>query len=239
MTELASQSDNGSHGRQSRLELTFLCRANQTYLADSFAEVPLKVVRPFGLGDGRVLVQLLNVGPGLLAGDRYELRVKLGSGAKVVLVNQSATKLHTIPSGGFARQRLKVEVAADAALEYYPGLTLPFRDSDVDFETMVQLSGNARFAILEQWAMGRMGGGESFAFRRLSNQLRVSRNRHLVYADRLDLTPPLAKRPGITDGAAYVASGFWQWEVPWPALKHPNIESVTGGVVSDVVICAH
>lgn len=211
--------------RTSRLELTFSCRAGQTYLADTFAEVSLEVVRPFGLGGGRVLVHLLNVGPGLLAGGRYELNVRLEPGTQVVLVNQSATKLHTMPPGESARQRLHTVVGAGAALEYFPGLTLPFRDTDAGFKTTVQLSHNARFAVLESWAMGRAGRDETFLFRRLSNQLEVFRDAQLLYADRLELTPAATKRP---DGATYLALGFWQWDVPWPTLERPQIEWVSG-----------
>lgn len=76
--------------------------------------------------------------------------------------------------------------------------------------------------------MGRVGRGETFLFRRLSIQLGVFRDAQLLYADRLELTPAAAKRPGVTDGATYLASGFWQWDVPWPTLEHPQIEWVTG-----------
>ncbi len=214
--------------RVSRLELTFACRNGQTYLAESFAESPLKVVRPFDLGDGRVLLQLLNVGPGLLAGDRYALRVRLKPGGRVVLVNQSATKVHRMPPETGAQQQLQIRVEEGATLEYYPGLTIPFAESDARFETTVQLSEEARFALLELWAMGRVRRGERFAFRRLSSRLRVFQEEQLIYADGLELTQPSAKLMGISDGFAYLAAGFWHWDVPWPEPEHPDVQVVTG-----------
>lgn len=222
----------GGRERLSRLELTFACRDGHTYLVEQFATGPLKVVRPFSLGDGRVLLQLLNVGPGLLAGDRYELEVRLEPGAKVVLVNQSATKLHRMLPGEGARQRLAIQVEAGAELELYPGLVIPFAESATLFETTVQLSEGARFAVLELYAMGRIQRRELFAFRRLASRLRIFRQEQLVYADGLELTPEAARHTGVTDGFSYLAAGFWQWDVPWPepkpSLESPRVQAVTG-----------
>jgi urease accessory protein len=200
----------------SRLDLTFACRDGHTYLAEGFSEGALKVLRPFELDAGRVVVQLLNVGPGLLAGDRYELRVRLQPGARVVLVSQSATKLHRMLPGGTAYQRLTAEVAAGAELELLPGLVIPFAESDVTFENNVHLSAGARFSLLETWAMGRIGRGERFALRRLSNRLKVYSEGSLTYADGLELLPESSPWLGVTDGYAYLATGFWRWDQPWP-----------------------
>lgn len=227
-TVSADAAQKGKRERHSRLELTFASRNGQTYLADGSAEGPLKVIRPFGLGDGRALLQLLNVGPGLLAGDRYELNVHVETGAKVVLVNQSATKLHRTPPGEWAQQRLHVTLEPGSDLELYPGLTIPFADSDARFETTVQLAGDARFAVLELFSMGRIQRAEVFAFRRLSSRLKVLQNGRLVYADGLELSSENAKHTGLTDGFSYLASGFWQWDVPWPEASHKNVEAVTG-----------
>ena len=45
---------------------------------------PLKVVRPFPLKKG-VLVQILNVGPGVMAEDNYDIHFSVGPGAHVVV----------------------------------------------------------------------------------------------------------------------------------------------------------
>ncbi len=194
------------------------------------ASYPLKVLRPFELGDGRVLLQLLNVGPGLLAGDRYALRVTVGAGARVVLINQAATKLHATPPGTWAEQTLDIQVDDGGELELYPGLSITFRDSDTRLETCVALAEGARFACLESWAMGRVGRGERFAFRRLSNRLRVTLAGTLVYADALELTPEHAPLTGVTDAYTYLASGFWLWDTPWegPVAPFPLVTGPCG-----------
>lgn len=205
--------------RTSRLKLTFVCRDGKTVLERQHASYPLKVLRPFELGDGRALLQLLNVGPGLLAGDTYELDITVRGGAKVVLVNQSATKVHTMPPGTSARQTLHVTVEAGGELESYPGLVIPFVGSDAAFTTIVALEEGSRFVSLESWAMGRVGRGELFAFRRLSSRFRVTLAGKLVYADALELAPEGLPLMGVTDGFPYLASGFWQWDTPWTVLE--------------------
>ena len=200
--------------RVSRLELTFRQRdvqgRGQTYLAEQYVGSPLKILRPFEIGGGRVVLQLLNVGPGVMQGDRYDLSVRVQSGAKVVLVNQSATKLHTMPSGS-ACQNVTVHVEWGAELEYYPGLVIPYRDADFIQRTEVHLEEGARFGTLERFSMGRTAHGEGFSFRRLSSRLRIYRDDTLVYGDGLELSPPKAAQVGATDKYPYLAAGVWLW----------------------------
>lgn len=215
--------------RLSHLELIFACRNGKTYIEHQYATYPLKVLRPFELGNGRVLLQLINVGPGLLAGDAYDLRIRLKPGANVVLVNQSAAKLHQMPAGTGAQQNLMLDVAENARLEVYPGLTIPFVGSEAHFETTVKLAEDARFAFLEVFAMGRVSRGEVFAFRKLSSRFKVLLAGKLVYADGLELTPENARCHGVSDGFFYVASGFWKWDTPWPLpLEKKDLQIVTG-----------
>ena len=197
--------------RVSRLELTFRQREGKTYLAEQYVGSPLKILRPFEIGGGRVVLQLLNVGPGVMQGDRYDLFVRVQSGAKVVLVNQSATKLHTMPSGS-ASQKVTIRVEEGAELEYYPGLVIPYRDADFTQRTEIHLEEGTRFGTLERFSVGRTAHGEVFSFRRLSSRLRVLRSGTLVYGDGLELTPPKAAHIGIADKHTYLAAGVWLWD---------------------------
>ena len=145
-----------------------------------------------------------------MQGDAFELKVQVKTGAKVVLVNQSATKLHTMPTGS-ARQTVTLRVEAGADLEYYPGLVIPYRDSEFYGRTQVQLEGGARFGTVERWSMGRVAFEEAFTFRRLSSRLEVRRGGSLVYADGLELTSKMASSLGLSDGHSYLAAGVWLW----------------------------
>ncbi|CAN5898205.1 hypothetical protein BH24DEI2_BH24DEI2_03740 [soil metagenome] len=197
--------------RASRLELTFRARGGQTYLAEQFVGSPLKILRPFALDEGRVVLQILNVGPGIMQGDVFELNIQVETGAKVVLVTQSATKLHAMPHGA-ARQTVSLRVETGAELEVYPGLVIPYRDAEFYQRTEVRLKRGARFGLLERWSVGRVAHGEAFGFRRLSSRLHIQREGRLVYADGLELTPKTASHLGVSDGHAYLAAWVWLWD---------------------------
>jgi urease accessory protein len=215
--------------RGAKLELTFAMREGKTYIAHQSTAAPLKIWRPFAIDgkhseDGRVLVQIINVSPGVIAGDNYDIKIHLNENAKVVLVNQSATKLHQMPEGLSAKQTIHIHLEDNAELEYYPGLTIPFPDAAFEQKINVELSENAKFSFLESWAMGRIERSESFVFRHLSSRLRVKRSGKLIYADALELRP-LFVTTGILDGHTYIASGLW-WGKHEPPLLHQS-ESMT------------
>ena len=71
---------------QGRLELVFAPGPRGTSLAHAHVSAPLKIVRPFPLDNGRALVQVLTLGPGLCAGDQYTLDVTVEPGARAVVI---------------------------------------------------------------------------------------------------------------------------------------------------------
>lgn len=204
-----------------KLDLCFEVRDGKTYISKQFVSSPLKIIRPFDLENGRVLLQIVNVGPGVMAGDDFEVAITLKGGAKVVLLNQSATKLHSMALGESARQDVKIQVDDGAELEYYPGLTIPFKETVFSQRTMVQLAQTAKFAFVESWAMGRIAFDERYLFNKLSSRVKVYRGGNPCYADALELdqvTPKL----GITDDFSYLANGVWFWDV-LPTSSEANV----------------
>ncbi len=220
------------------LRLGFIQREGRTYLADQYDQAPLKAVRPFSLVDGRVLLQIVNTTAGVLAGDAYRLDVTVGSGAKVVLVNQSATKAHTMGPGAFAEEQVRIQVAAGGELEFYPGLTIPFPGSDFRQTIDVRLDEGAKFGYLELRAMGRVTRGEHLAFRRMSCRVNVFLGETPCYKDALELDPPIWEVGGwgILEGNRYLASGYWMWG---QALKHPAVQSPDVALVTGVPAMGH
>jgi urease accessory protein len=193
--------------REAKLELTLAVREGKTYIAQQSTTAPLKIWRPFEVGEGRVLVQIVNVSPGLMAGDVYTINITIEEDAKVILVNQSATKLHQMPDGIMAKQTVDIQVANNAELEYYPGLTIPFPETHYEQCVLITLAEQAKFAMLERYAVGRIERGEVHKFRRVSSQIRITKEGRPVYADGLEL----AEGVGLLDGHSYVANGVWCW----------------------------
>ncbi len=196
---------------EGRLELVFARRGAHTTLAHAHARAPLKIVRPFPLDGGRQLVQIITLGPGICAGDAYTIDVTVEAGASAAVITQSASRVHQMPDGERGTQSVRLRVAADGHLEYYPGLTIPFPGSELAQTIDVSLETGARFGLLECWAMGRIGRGEYLKFRSLSSRTEVTVDRVPVYADTLSLDTRAADLAGhgLLEQHRYLASGYW------------------------------
>ena len=75
--------------------LVFERRGSRTVLARSRIESPMTVIRPFPLPDGRLVVQLITLGPGLCGGDTLEVDVTAGGGAKVIVTTTARVYART------------------------------------------------------------------------------------------------------------------------------------------------
>jgi urease accessory protein len=194
-----------------RIELVFRPGRRGTSLARSHVAAPLKIVRPFALDGGRALVQVLTLGPGLCGGDTFALDVIVEPGARAVVIMQTASRILGMSEGASATQSVNLVVGADAQLEYYPGLTIPFADSSLKQQVTVSAHRDARVGILETWAMGRTTRNEYLRFRHLSSRTLVSIDDRPVFADALEIQPALMNgaATGVLENHRYVASGFW------------------------------
>ena len=210
----------------SRSRLVFDVRGGRTRLAVSDLGAPLRVMRGFPLDDGRLLVQIISAAPGLFAGDLYELAVEMAPGAQAVVITPAATKIHSMPGGGCAEQRIQAAVADGASLEIYPTLSIPFADSDFRQDVRVTMASDARFGWLDPWSFGRIESGERYRFRRLSTRLAINRDARPLYRDALDLAPSATDVSGwgLLEKATHAFAGVWlgPCREPWePAAGNP------------------
>jgi urease accessory protein len=196
---------------EGRLELVFAARGDRTVLAHSRVGAPMKIVRPFTLEDGRALVQVLTLGPGMCGGDRYVIDVTVEAGASAVIIAQSASRVLSMAGDLDASQTVTLHVRSGGQLEYFPGLTIPFPGTRFAQRVTVHADPGSRVGLVETWAMGRKQCGEYLQFRRLRSETRVDVGGSPVYADVIDLQPEAfdAAATGVLDGHRYLASGFW------------------------------
>jgi len=180
-------------------------------LGSANVQAPLKLVRPFALPDGRLVVPLITLGPGLCGGDRCTIDVDVEAGARVIVTNTAATRVLGMIDEAQAVQRVRLRAGPAAHLEYYPGLTIPFPDSALVQEIEATVSHDARIGILETWALGRAARDEYLRFRRLLSHTAVHVGGTLVYADTTLLEPHTSavSWAGVLDRRRYLVSGFW------------------------------
>jgi urease accessory protein len=193
------------------LTLGFVAGPHGTALRHAHTAAPLKIVRPFPLAGGGLLVQVLTLGPGMCAGDRHSIDVTVDPGARAVIIMQSASRVLAMDEGDQAALDVKLTVRAGGQLEYYPGLTIPFANSSFIQRITATVDTGGRLGLLESWATGRSSRGECLQFRSLSARTLVSVAGLPAYADAMELVPAThdVAGAGVLEGHRYVASGFW------------------------------
>lgn len=198
------------------LELVFEKRGDRTVLVHDLQRTPLQIVRPFELEPGVLTAIIINPTAGVMAGDSYRISVTVREGARVMLLTQSATKIHRMDVGLSARQEIIFNVATGARLEYYPERTIPFADSSFSQVLRANLETGAEFALLESWTTGRVLHGERLAFRRYASRTEVRVNRELVYLDAFKLEPNRMNLNvlGALEGHDYIASSVFVGRQP-------------------------
>jgi urease accessory protein len=156
----------------------------RTAIARQSFRAPFHMSKPYW--DGRVLqVQIVNPTAGILAGDRLELAIRVQSGAKLLVTTPAATRAFMMRSG-VAECRQNFSVQANGWLEYAPEPLCPHRDCDYTQSTRVDLEEGAEAFYMETLAPGRVGRGETWAWRQLCLTLDVTLAGEPVLRERLD-----------------------------------------------------
>lgn len=150
-----------------------------TFLSRQSFAAPIHISKPHREGAWLVL-NLASPTPGLLAGDRVEVRVALERGAHLLLTAPSASRIHTM-SEGHAELAQSFQIAAGACLDVWPEYLIPQAGARYRQRTRIELEAGATMLWTETIAPGRVARGEAFAFSELSLAVDVVHGaQHLV-----------------------------------------------------------
>ncbi|MDB5045828.1 MAG: urease accessory protein UreD [Deinococcus sp.] len=212
----------GQRTRTGILQLRFEQQRGKTVLTRDVQKAPLMIIRPFELPCGTLMVFVVNPTGGVLGGDHSEIVAEVGTGARALILTQSATRLQPSPSGAVATQDIRFQVAAGGRLEYYPERTLPFAGSAFHQTLRADLEDGAELGLTETLASGRVLMGERLAFADYRSRVEVWRGSQRLYLDQVRLQPGESTRaPGIWSQWDYAASGMWVGSGSvndWPAV---------------------
>lgn len=152
----------------------------------------------------RAVFTLIHLG-GILAGDRYELRVRLGESASALVGTAAATQVYQHPphsQQAEATQSLMLHLAPNSRLIWQPEPLILFAGARFSQHTRIVLEPGARLALLDVTVPGRLARGEVLQFARFATRLEVcdTQGRCLV-AERAVLEPQRRSllRPGVLD----------------------------------------
>jgi urease accessory protein len=189
---------------KAELRLEFERREGRTVLAKRRHDGPLVVQKPL-YPEGNAVCHAIVVHPpaGIAGGDDLEIAVRAADGAHALLTTPGAARWYRT-AGPWASQRLKLEIADGACLEWLPQETIVYEGALADIRTEVRLAGGARFIGWEIACFGRTGSGERFGRGACALETLVWRDGKLLRLERgriegggalLDSPAGLAGRP--------------------------------------------
>ena len=197
-------------GRQGRLDMAFAFQNGRTGLRHSYCEVPFKITRLLESDlPGFAHLILMQCTAGLFGGDDIESVIHVDGGARVVLTQQAATKIH--PSGDLpAKQRTRIVVESGAVLvaDFEP--IIPFAQSRLHQSTHIELETGAGLVFWEGMMAGRIGREECWQFTELKSETRVDKYGRPLYLERISMNPASETlRSGwVMKNSGYVGTGL-------------------------------
>lgn len=160
-------------GWLARLALRFEARDGATRLVHNRHEGPLRLIKALPLPDGRVQAVIVHPPGGLVGGDRLELDVALGAGARVLCTTPGAQKWYRSPAEA-AHAQTRVSVGAGGALEWLPQPAIVYDRARVRQSIDFTLAADACMIGWECLVLGRAAMGERFATGALHQRLSLS-----------------------------------------------------------------
>lgn len=137
--------------------------------------------------DDQPFLLLINSGGGFVEGDSAQLYATLDPGTRALITTTAANKFYKCLQKKISKENVRINVGADALLEYYPDESIPFSQSRVERHTHIDAQGSSRLFATDMLSAGRIhyGAGEAFEFESLSSEFSISINGELVFSDRL------------------------------------------------------
>jgi urease accessory protein len=163
----------------------------------------------FPNGDGRTLDAVtVNTAGGMTGGDRFDIDVKVGAGAKLTLTTAAAEKIYR-SLGPDTEIRVKLDVGQGGTLAWLPQETIVFDQVRLRRSIDVDLKHGAQLLLAEAVLFGRAAMGETVTQGRLVDRWRVRVGGALVFAETVRLDGLIAQslaQPAVAAGGVAIAS---------------------------------
>jgi urease accessory protein len=169
----------------------FEASGGRTRLARLEQRAPLRVLFPRVCADELVEAVLLNIGGGVVGGDRLAVEVEAGPGAQVRLTTQAAERIYR-SAGPSCALEVRLRAGRDAWLEWLPQETILFDRCRIGRQLVLDLAPGARALAGEVVVFGRAAHGEALSSGAFSDRWWLCRGGRLLWADALRLDGALA-----------------------------------------------
>jgi urease accessory protein len=173
----------------------------------------LRVRFPSPEDDGLSAV-FVNTAGGVAGGDRFDIDIAAGEGARLTLTTAAAEKIYRAEASP-AELNISLRAAAGAHLSWVPQETILFDRAKVSRRIDIDLAETASLVLCEIVVFGRSAMGERMLQGEFVDRWRVRRGGRLVFAEtiRLDgdigrrLAKPAIARGGVAIGTALIVPG--------------------------------
>lgn len=171
-------------GWRARLALGFERRGERTVLARREHDGPLVVQKALH-PEGDAVCHAIVVHPpaGIAGGDQLRLDVSAAPGAHALLTTPGAGKWYRT-AGPAASQRVTIDAAEGAVVEWLPQETILYDGSVADIGWHARLAPDARLLAWDIVCLGRTGSGERYGRGTARLSTRIERGGRALWAER-------------------------------------------------------
>jgi urease accessory protein len=165
---------------------------------------------------------IVNTAGGMAGGDRFDLDIAVGSGAKLTITTAAAEKIYR-SLGPDTEIRVKLGIGSGGTLGWLPQETILFDQIRLRRSIEADLAPDASLLLAEGVVFGRSAMGETLAHGHFFDRWRVRRDGALIFAESLRLDDAIAeqlRQRAVAGGAVAIAS----------VLKIPGDEAAVAAV---------
>jgi urease accessory protein len=150
---------------------------------------------------------LVNTGGGMAGGDRAQIDLALGPGARVIATTQAAEKIYRA-DGAHTETAVSLAVDSGASLVWAPQETLLFEGARLSRRLEADVASDASLVLLEATVFGRLAHGETQIDAAFHDDWRIRRGGRLIFAEavRLQRAGATLDRPAVGRGARAIAT---------------------------------
>lgn len=151
---------------------------------------------------------IVNTAGGMAGGDRFDLDIAVGCGAKLTVTTAAAEKIYR-SLGPDTEIRVKLDIGSGGTLGWLPQETILFDQIRLRRSIEADLAPDASLLLAEGVVFGRSAMGETLAHGHFFDRWRVRRAGALIFAESLRLDDAIAERlsqRAVAGGAVAIAS---------------------------------
>ena len=169
----------------------------------------LRVRFPSPEGEGLSAV-FVNTAGGIAGGDRFEVAIAAGEGARLTVTTAAAEKVYRAPDAP-AQLDISLKAAGGAHLAWLPQETILFDRAKISRRIDIDLAEDASLLLCEIVVFGRAAMGERMERGEFVDRWRLRRGGKLVFAETVRLDGDIGaklKRPAVANGGAAIATAL-------------------------------